>query len=393
MSDANLALKLHREQIPDTWVPSYTHKAAAWIAELEQLDANALGGRVTLLPYEVRNHIVVAAEHPMPLMLSLAAELDGIDPAMLTSDRKLAETLGGSASATLTIPRLVLTTGDQARLNRVELAFRELEYTRDQTPRDDGIPDQFSGEGSLVLDEETGISLSDTRIATVGAHVELNGGVDGEYKRLQPTDIKLVIDDGRSFWGSYGLDPYFERLTTRLTLSGPLGAPNGTGGSLTVSGVGTGSYTLTGIEEARLSMSDGVIRLRSPRVNMISGHGPLKAEFGLFERGELAADPKLYVDLVLDEAELGQILGDTIHSKAHVKLKVDDGNDRAVALSKLQAHGFVDSPELRIGDSDFFDASARFEVTPKGIDIAALHLPYHRRVSPYHAPKTRVPVG
>lgn len=393
LTEADLQVKLHREQIPDTWVPSYTHGAAAWIAELEHLRGNALGGQVNLLPYELRNHIVVAAEHPLPMMMSLAAEVDGIDPSRLTGDRKLKQTLAGSASGTVTVPRMVITTGTQARLNRVELAYRELEYTRDKTPRDDGIPDQFSGQGSLVLDEDTGLDFADTTISTIGARVEVSGGLDAEFEHVKPTDLKLVIEDGRSFFAAYGLDPYFERLATRLNISGPIGSPNGTGGSLTVSAVGSGNYTLTGIEDARLSMDDGIVRLRSPKVNMIGGHGPLKAEFGLFSRGELASDPKLYVDLVLDEAELGQLLGDGIQSKAHVKLKVDDGHDHAVPLSKLQAHGFVDSPQLTIGASDFYDASARFEVTPEGLDIAALNLPFHRQVSPYHAPKTRVPVG
>ncbi len=393
LADTTLALQLHREQIPDTWVPMYTHAAGAWIADIEQLDATALGGHVSLLPHQLRNHIVIAAEHPVPMMMSLAAEIDAIDPSRLASERGLSKTLAGTASATVTVPRMVITTGNQARLNRVELAYQGLEYTRDNTPRDDGIPDQFSGEGSLILDEQEGLDIGETVLSTTGARVELAGGFDAAYETIKPTDLKLVIEDGRSFFASYGLDPYFERLATRMTISGPIGKPSGTGGSLTVSAVGSGNYTLTGIEEARLSMQDGVIRLRSPRVNMLQGHGPLEASFGLFERGELATDPKLFVDLVLDDAELGQLLGDSIQSKAHVKLMVDDGHKHPVPLSKLQAHGFVDSPQLTIGSSDFYGASARFEVTPQGIDIAALHLPYHRQVSPYHAPNTRIPVG
>ncbi len=391
--DASLEVALHQERLPLRWDDHVLEADSGWIAEITQFEGDALGGHVGLHPFGDRNHIVVSTGQPGPMMMAFDMDLQGVNPAELVNDDAMIQRLSGSVDGRLEVPKLILKTGDDAGLALVELGLNPLTLERLNGPRDDGIPRSLRLEGGVTLEERRGLDLQDLRVTTDGALVEVSGGIDAEWKQLRPTNLHVRVSDGREFLSSYGLPAYFERLDTRLQLSGPVTSPDGRNGTLSVSGVGSGDYALSGVEQARLWMDRGVLKLRSPRVNMLGGHGPLKTDFWLFERGEVSRDPRLWLNLDLEDAEFSEVLGDAVKGKGEIHVKLGDGKDNAVPLSKFQVRGAVYSERLEIGVTPFHDASVGFEVTREGLDIRTLELAFHRRVSPYHAPDVTVRVG
>ncbi|MCA9713568.1 MAG: hypothetical protein KC468_02625, partial [Myxococcales bacterium] len=393
LRDASLEVALHQERLPLRWDDHVLEADRGWIAELAQLSGDALGGSVSLHEFGDRNHVVVTTGKPGPMMMAFDVDLQGVNPAELVKDDAMIKRLSGAVDGRLEVPKLILKTGEGGGLALVELGLNPLNFERMNGPRDDGIPRSLRLEGGVTLEERRGLDLQDLRVTTPGALVEVTGGVDAEWQTLRPTDLHVRVSDGRTFWSSYGQQPYFDRLDTRLQLSGPVMSPDGRNGTLSVSGVGSGDFALTGVEEARLWMDRGVLKLRSPRVNMLGGHGPLKTDFWLFERGAVSTDPKLWLNLDLEGVEFGDLAGDAVTGKGDINIKLGDGSDNAVPLSKFQVRGAVYSEQLNIGVTPFRDASANFEVNREGVTVRTLELDYHRRVSPYHAPEATVRVG
>ncbi|MCA9690827.1 MAG: hypothetical protein KC636_14565, partial [Myxococcales bacterium] len=392
VNDASVRAILHKERIPPRWADRQDPEAVTWLVDLDRFEGQALGGSLQIHQFGDRSHIVLP---PGGGEILLAADLDltDIDPGRLTASETLSPLLAGAATGRLQVPRLVLRTGIETRLARAELELESFDYIRERGPRDDGVPHRLRADGGVVYDELEGIDLTDLRLATDGASLDITGGIDAEFERLDPTRLHVRVSDGKTLWDSYGRAPFFDRLDLQMTLSGPVGAPDGRNGSLSISGVGTGEFAVTGIEDVDLRMDSGTIALKSRKVEMLGGAGPFAAQIKLFERGELSKDPKLQLSLDLEEAEIQRVVGDRVQGTADVHIELGDPDGNPVPLSKYQVRGALFSPQLIVGVTPFANVEAAFDITPEGLAIRRLELPYHRAISPYHAPGVTIPVG
>jgi hypothetical protein len=93
-------------------------------------------------------------------------------------------------------------------------------------PADDSLPRRLGARGTVVLDEDTGLDLSDLEIDVDGGSLKIDGGLGKQLDTFKPTDLRLRISDGATFLKGFGQGPYFERLSAGLTLSGKLDRPD-----------------------------------------------------------------------------------------------------------------------------------------------------------------------
>jgi hypothetical protein len=433
LRDADISLSMSKDPLPAMWSGRYHLPGLErWLVSLDRFDADALGGRVELR--EGGSHLVIG-QPGEPLVISLHTEVRDVDPGQLFAPGPMRDRLAGRAGGVLDFDELVLRIGDptvpdvdptpaadladgdapaetsdpgpapqvltsaavdqtpapdpeREALRRLVLAIDGLQVVRDRGPADVNLPRELRADGRVVLDERTGLDLADLVLTVDGGTLKLDGGLDPEFDHFKPTTVRVRVSDGAGFLRGFGQGPYFERLTAGLTLTGPVARPSGTGGSLSVSDVGSGKFALTDIADVRLWMDRGVLSLRSPRVGLLGGVGKLDADLDFF-----ADDPKVRVALDLERVDLSKLGGDLVRGRGDVEVLVADAGGKPVALSAVQATGALYVPRLQVGQGEFRDAEARFGVTRDGLDIKTLTLHHHRRVSPSFAPEVTVPVG
>lgn len=433
LRDVNVSLHMSKIPLPNMWGNRY-HRPGRdrMLIELARFEGDAIGGRVRLRD-ERASHIVLP-EPGEPLVLALHTELEDVDPGQLFAAGPNRERLGGKADGVLDVEELVLRIGDPAipdyvpditdpdadeplesrlptatvhalasvardettrteadreALRRVVLGLEDIVLTRKRGPADDSLPRELTVDGRVVLDEETGLDLSELVLGLDGGQLSVDGGLDETLTNLRPTAVKLKISDGAALLRSFGQRAWFARLTAGLTLSGPIARPNGTSGSLRVSDVGSGKFALTDIADVRLWMDRGVLSLRSPRVGLLGGVGHLDADIDIF-----ADDPKIRLDADLENLDIARAAGnDFVKGRADIHLDVGDHGGKAVPLSRFEARGALFVPRLQVGNGEFRDAEARFGVTRGGLTVERLALRHHRRVSPLFAPEVTIPTG
>lgn len=431
LRDVDLSVRMSKTPLPSMWGNRY-HRPGRdrWHVELARFEGKAIGGNVRLRD-ERASHIILP-EPGEPLVLALHTELEDVDPGQLFQPGANRERLAGKADGVLDVDELVLRVGEHddyvpdiseagedeplesrlptatvhalasmARdetpdleskpepLRRVVLGIDDLRLTRKRGPADDSLPREITVDGRVVLDEETGLDLSDLVIGLDGGSLSVDGGLDKTLTDLRTTTVKLKITDGAEFLRGFGQRPWFDRLTAGLTLSGPVARPNGTNGSLRVSDVGSGKFALTDIADVRLWMDRGVLSLRSPRVGLLGGVGHLDADIDIF-----ADDPKIRVDADLENLDLERAAGtDFVKGRADIHVDVGDHGGKAVPLSQFAARGALYVPRLQVGEGEFRDVEAKFGVTRDGLELERLALRHHRRVSPLFAPEVSIPTG
>jgi hypothetical protein len=122
--------------------------------------------------------------------------------------------------------------GDLVHLAEVE--FDRFRLLRDRGPRDDGLPRTLHLDGGITVQRDGALDVAGLQVATDGGRARATGGVDAGFDVLEPTDVSVDIDDGRAFLRAFGLEPYFDRLRASMEIRGPVLAPSGSGGMLTV---------------------------------------------------------------------------------------------------------------------------------------------------------------
>jgi len=433
LKDVDLRLSMNKDPLPAMWGSRYhLPDRERWVVDFARLEGQALGGALRMREHEGRNHLVIG-EPGEPLVVSMLTDFSQLDPGELFPPGDVRARLAGKAEGVLGLRELVMRLGggspdddidpsqvplvedfqetrapaplrallstpdrdlspapdpDQSPLRRVVLDLADVELERRRGPAEDGLPRRLRAAGTIVLDEDTGLDLTDLNLDVNGGTLRIAGGLDKTLTHFKPTDLRLKISDGPEFLRGFAQGPYFERLSAGLTLSGPIARPNGTHGSLTVSDVGSGKFALTDISDVRLWMDRGVLSLRSPRIGLLGGTGKLDADLDFF-----ADDPRMRALVDLDNVDLGLLGNDSIGGRGDVRIEVGDASGRAVPLSRVEARGALFVPRLQLGQGEFRDAEARFSLDRQALHVERLALRHHRKISPYFAPDVTVPAG
>ncbi|MBK8264029.1 MAG: translocation/assembly module TamB domain-containing protein [Nannocystis sp.] len=394
LDDAELSVTLQRDPIGAPWADRFPEGAERWQAEIERFSAAFLDGGIKLRPHGIPTRIVLPEGDDGPnFLITSHLTLEGVDPALLADDPAAAKTFAGALTGDLGLPALIIDFSEGIDVTRLDLDLEALALRRDHGPAQDSLPRQIRADGGLLYDTSDGLEIDALRVAVDGGHVTIDGGVDETARLLRPTRVALEIDDGAAFLAGFAMPAYFDRLDAGLTLTGPLSGPSGAEGHLSVGGVGRGDVIVTGMDNARLWMDRGELHVRSPDLAVLGGRGRVSADVGLFRGGELTSDPNLRASLDLSGAELGRLTGGTIRGAADLQLEVSDAAGAARPLSRAQARGALYVDRLGIGGAELRRAEARFDLDPERLTVAALHLPYDRKVSPYHDPTVTIPAG
>lgn len=399
--DVYLSLTMERTDVPGRWADRFEPGTKRRIVTFDTLRGAVLDGSFKERRMAEPAHVVMPATSLEPYLIAGEFELAAVDPGRLApEDAELAQTMAGTARGGLAVHRLVvgpqpigpeLPPGHepQNELRRVELGFDDVRWVRDRGPRDDDLPRTIRAEGRVVIDEEGAIDLDNLLLSTDGTRLRVDGGVEGDMKRLRSTLLDLRVDDGRAFARAFDLPPYFERLRSDITLLGPIRAPSGRDGRLSVRGVG-GSTQPT---DASIWMDGGVMHLRAPNAHLFGGHGRVELDVVLFERGGLSSDPKVRAYLDLDDVEISEITEVGPRGKIDLELDIDDGDGDMARLSEIRVHGLATAPALTLGGTSYRDVALAFRMTPEELAIDRLVLSVHHPVSPRFLPELTVPIG
>jgi hypothetical protein len=406
--DVDVSLMLSQDPLPEPWRELYPPKPPKpgepgqplpqtperWVLSLDTFRGTALDGNLRLHHRGYQDHVVLGGEEGEPLLVSIYLDMDGVDLGQLVpEDPELSGMLRGAAKGGLDIHQVVI---DDEGLDHVEAELHRVAVTRDRGPADDNLPRQITADGEVVWDDEDGLDLRGVRIGVDGGQLRLSGGIDREFENLEPTTARLEVDDGEAFLRAFGLPRWFDELGVEFTVGGPLKNPHGSG-TLDVRGAGTGALAVDELQDASLEFENGTLSLRSSKerdVVLFGGHGPLAVDLVLLANGEPLDDPRLRVDLQLDDIDNDDVLGSGIEvGGGKVNLIIDDGNEAPVRISALQARGSAYAETLGLAGIQFRDAESQFAFTRDGIQIDQMTLAYHRPVSPALDPEISVPVG
>ncbi len=394
IDDADLSVALSHNPIPDPWKDRFEPGAQRWQADLGRFDSYFLSGPMSLREHGIPNRILLPQGEDPGFLITADLDLKGIDPGVfLDDDPETAGMIAGTLDGHLGIPALAIDLTEGLEVTHVEATLGQLQLVRDRGPRTDSLPKTITADGGISYDVDRGIGIDALSVAINGGRLSIDGGTDGAIEHLAPTEVSLRVSDGEAFLGEFGQSPYFDRLDARLTLTGPLSAPNGNGGSLTLSGAGSGDVVVSGIDGAKLWMERGELKVRSPNIAVLGGRGSLDASVDLFAKGELTSDPELRLSADLTGVELERFSGGLVRGAGDLQIEVGDASRKPVKISQFESQGALYVRELEIGDATFRDAQARFELDTEELRLGQMSLAYHRGVSPSVAPKVTIPTG
>ncbi|MEM9460072.1 MAG: translocation/assembly module TamB domain-containing protein [Myxococcota bacterium] len=444
IDDVQLSVDVRTGPVPDRW--RHHHRGARrLIARFDSFEGAALDGDVRLdLEARTPAHVVFP-EGDEPFLIAAPLWVDGVNPAQLTPD-DVEPTLAGQATGRLDLHRLELgpplpeprpaaapsgtptpaqtppapattktapaqspaptsespaptaesttptaeSKEDEIILRRAELHLDTMRVTRDHGPQVDGLPRRVRADGTVTIGADGAIDVDGLVLRTDGTELSATGGVDGALTQIDPTQLRLQIDDGKAFARAFALPPYFSTLDAQMSVFGSTRAPSGHEGRLNVAGVGVQGGKDT---DVRMSMNKGALRLEAPRAHLFGGDGSVDAELTLFSGGRVLSDPPLRATIELEGVELSSVVDVGLSGPADLQLSIGDAQGRALPLSRLEVRGQARVPELRFGGTRYRDARVRFSVEPEQITIDELVLPVHRAVSPFHDTSVTVPIG
>jgi hypothetical protein len=408
LDDVQLSVDIEASPVPDRFHERVPDDDLRLVARFDRFEGSALAGAFALDSHADEPAFVVFPEGDEPWLIAAPLALDGIDPAQWSpDDPELAATLAGQATGRVDLHQLVLGTPtpdpaappgavgaeDDLGLLLAELRLDDVRVARDRGPAVDGIPRRLRADGTVIVREDGSIDAEALVLRTDGTELDVTGGVDGKLAALDPTALRLRIDDGQAFARAFDLPPYFDALRAELDVDGSTTAPSARAGSLWLSGVGVQGGTAT---EARLSMDRGVLHVVAPRAELFGGTGSVEAHVSLFDRTGLASDPRLRATIDMHDVELAELLGGDagLSGRADVRLDIGDARGGALPLSKLEVTGEVRVPDLRMAGTRYRDAVVEFALDDDRVTLKKLVLPVHRTVSPFYAGKAvSVPVG
>lgn len=405
--DVDVALMLSQDPLPEPWPDLFPPPPAQpgqpqqplqppeqrWVLAFDTFRGTALDGSIRLHRRGYQDHLVLPTDGA-PLLVSVYLDMFGVDLGQLVPEQAdMAAMLRGKTDGGLDIHQVII---DDDGLDHVEAELHRVAITREHGPANDSLPKQLSADGEVVWDDDDGLDLRGIRIGVDGGQLRLSGGVDREFEQLDPTTASVRVDNGEAFLRAFGLPRWFDKLAVEFSLAGPLADPHGNG-TLDVGGAGTGALAIDDLQAAALRFEDGTLSLRSGKehdVALFGGHGPLAVDLVLLAKGEVLDDPRLRVELELDEINRDDLLGSGIDvGGGKVNLIIDDGNESPVRISALEARGSAYADSLGIAGIGFRDAEAFFAFTRDGIEIDRMTLAYHRAVSPALDPEITVPIG
>lgn len=393
LDDVDAAVRLARDPVPELWddVLDVDLDDRRWLVYIESFRGAGLDGELHRRGRGKVDHIVLPEQDDEALVGTLDFDLDGVNPGQLVpDDPELARTLRGTADGRAHLRRFVL--GET--LEYLEVDFPGVRVTRDLGPEDDGIPRSLRVEGGLRYRPLMGAEFDGLVVSTGGTRIMLEGGLDSSLSRWRQTTLQVEIDDGAAFADAFGLDPYFATLDARLPLDGPLFAPSGRGGSLSIGGSKSSPLPIDSLQNAKLSIDKGTLQLRGSNFAALGGKGELALDLGLAKGRELRSDPLVKANVSLSGIDRERILDSDLSVRGgSLTIDVDDGEGRPVPLSQWTARGTATAERVDIYQVRYALPEARFSLDAGKVDFEALRLDYHRSVSPALTPGATIPTG
>ncbi len=393
--DVQAAISIRHRQVEAAHrSPSVGPNDLRWVFTFDTLSGSALDGEFSLLP-DTKGVAVLPALPLEPYVVAAPLTVSSLNPAQLSpDDPALAATLAGGADGQVTVRRLEFVDHreDEDTL-RAELEFHPLRVRRDRGPSDDSLPRRIRVDGDLTVDHDGSMDTSGLRISVDGGYLEARGGASADLKTLEPSSLSVDVADGKTFMAAFGWSPYFEVLEAKLSASGPLARLSGQGGRLAVTGLGHGQLGRTEVTSAQIWIERGTLHLRSPNAQAFGGRGTIDLDVHLTDGRHFREDPLVRGTIDLDGVSLAQLAGDDFEGRADMRIDVDDGDGKPVPLSQLRARAAVYAQSISYRGNTFAGVTANLDVDPNRISIERLTLPFHRSVSPFHAPDVTVPMG
>ncbi len=393
LDDVDAAVRLARDPVPEIWddVLNLGLDDRRWVVYVESLRAAGLDGEIRRRGRGAIDHIVLPELPNESLVGSLSFDLDGINPAqLLPDDPETQPLLRGTADGQAALERFVV--GEVLELLEVDL--RGLRIVRDRGPEDDGLARTLRVEGGVRFRPVMGAKLDQFVVSTPGAQLFLDGELDASLSRWRDTKVRIAIDDGAAFSEAFGLDTYFATLNASLPLDGPLVAPTGRGGTLSIGGSARSPLPIDALQNGRLSIESGTLKVRSDQFQALGGRGEVQLELGLARNRELRDDPLLRAHVALSGIDRNRILDSPLSIEGgSIEIDIDDGEGGPVPLSKWRARGSAQARSVEAYGVDYALPVATFSLDGDMVDFETLRLDYHRAVSPTLSPRATIPTG
>ena len=399
----------HRRGVaPDLRTPAVGPDDTRWQFLFSDLDAEVLGGRVTLV--DPPGTIVLPDLPDEPWYLAARFALDEVDPAGLVagSQPDLAASLAGTASGGLGVELEILaSTGPSPpAANRGEtneappstslaaaLTFDNVHLRRRRGPSEDGLPTRIGLSGRVAIDHDGSIATDGFRISAPGGRAVVSGEWAAPAGRIRGGDLDVEVSDGAQTARAFGWPPLFQRLHASLRFAGPPARLSGPAGSLSVAGVGLPGSPGGTIPSARLWIEAGTLKLRAPRGALLGGTGRVDVDLVLASRGRFLETPRVRATVDLDGIDLSSLFGADVRGAADLRIDVANDHGKPVPIDAIEARAALYARSVTVRGHTFAGAQAQLRVTPETVDIERLSLPFHRQPSPFHAPSVSIPIG
>ncbi|RMG99381.1 MAG: hypothetical protein D6705_03305 [Deltaproteobacteria bacterium] len=391
---------IHRRGVaPELRTPAVDADAERWQFLFGRLEADVLDGHVALR--SVPATIVMPDEDHEPWVIDADLAVTEADPAgLVPTQPALARSLAGRASGGLDVRLEILPPSPEDEADgggettfSARLRFDRMRLRRRLGPEHDGLPRTMTIHGEVHRDHDGSIGTSGLRLSTAGGRAIVSGLLLPGAERIEGGDLDVEVGDGHAFSRAFGWRPFFQRLHATLGFAGPTAALSGPPGRLSAAGIGLPGSPGGAIPEARIWIDRGTLKLRAPRGRLLGGTGRVDVDLQIARNGRFLETPRVRASIDLDGIELDTLLGDTVDGAADLRLEVGTDDDAPVPIDALEARAALFARRVSVRGHTFSDAEAQLRLTPDRLAIERLVLPFHRRVSPFHAPKVTVPIG
>jgi hypothetical protein len=437
LTNADGRVVLRHEIVPPRWRETLGPSAKAWVFHLRHVDGDFLGGRLNLDTSREDPHFI----WPDPgysFRSSLGLMLEHVDPGLIAEPKStLATLLAGKTSVRIGIDEVVygpaneglaveapktprpvpgywpptqvaLRPGDTGNRNLQEQASasvsssqEELQWLRVTVQEgrysrasNDHLPREFTYGGGITWSPHEGLDLVGLNFRAPGAELLWQGGFDPEFRRFLPTQVRLDIDDGPAFFSAIDVPVVIPSLNASLAFSGPIAAPHGEAGRFSAPSIEFSKVQVKGLEQSKLWLDKGALHLRTAKVEIFGGNGPLELDLVFGEQQKLLADPKFRADVRLTNLNAKAVAGLPLDIEdSTFALHVGDQAGKPATWAKLVAQGEARIPRLTVAGVPYAAGYSTFVVTPEALTINALNLNYIRALSPTQASNIWAKIG
>ncbi len=402
VDDAEISVQLTTTEVPPAF-GSHFPTGERMVATFDTFSGSALDGTIALAHRGRATQVVLPLFDDEPFVLAADLDLRAVNPGQLApDDPETAAMLAGVLGGIVSIDELVLgaveapspmssTTAAATRgLVHGAFGFHGVKVVRDRGPEIDHIPKSLRVDGRITIDETGAIDFDELLLSIDGGRLYADGGVNGGFTALSATQLALDVGDGRAFTRALALPDYIDELHARIGLFGPLSAPSGRDGSLSVQTPG-GSLPLP--TRATMHLDKGVLHLATKEARLLGGEGEIDLAVHLFEKGGLSEDPRLRARVALEGVDLGELTDGLMSGSVDVELEVGDGDGGPARVSDLRVTGTASSPRVVYAGTTYHDVRLAFRWTAQELAIEQLTAALRRTASPSRGAASTLETG